>query len=458
MILGIYPQIAAKKNPERHFIRQPEGDDAHQVTIDILKRLLGHSSIPCLNVRLWDGTYWPDKEPRRATLVLNRPSALREMLFVESEIATAEAYIRGAFDIEGDMISACDLADVLSEQTLGWTKALTMTAQLARLPRFGSTAKTPGFRQAKLNGKKHSPERDRLAVRFHYDVSNEFYALWLDSRMVYSCGYFEMPDMGLELAQFRKLDHICRKLDLQPGERLLDIGCGWGALMLHAAKHYGVQVEGVTLSKRQFEWVERRIQEENLGRCAMVHLMDYRDLSARECYDKIASVGMVEHVGTSHLSQYFETVASLLKPGGLFLNHGIGIGPHPRKNEREGFIQECVFPDSDLQPISQMLAAAEQAHFDVRDVESLREHYAKTLRHWIGRLETRHEEAVTEVGEEAYRIWRLYMAGSAHGFQRGHLSIYQTLLAKTDFYGTANVPSTRKVWYEQNRGTVLPSI
>lgn len=448
MILDLHPRLVFKKDPTaRQLSDQATERNALRVTTEILEKLLGPTGLPSLNIRLWDGTCWPDSGPRPATLVLNRPSALREMLSGGSEISVAEAYLRGACDVEGDMIAACDLGDVLIEQTLGWTKVLSVAAQVAKLPRFHDPAKANGFRSVRLNGKKHSLERDRHAIQFHYDVSNEFYTLWLDSRLVYSCGYFETADTSLEQAQVDKLDHICRKLDLRPGEHFLDIGCGWGALLLHAARRYGVRAEGVTLSQRQFDWTAKRIQEENLEHQATVRLCDYRALPDDESYDKIASVGMVEHVGTSHLPEYFKKVSTLLKPGGLFLNHGIGLGPRPRNYEKENFIQACVFPDSDLQPIGQMLTAAEGSQFDIRDVESLREHYAKTLRHWVMRLEARHDEAAAQVGEEAYRLWRLYMAGSSHGFQRGHLSVYQTLLAKTDAFGTAQVPLTRKNWY-----------
>jgi len=452
MLLKLYPQLSLKNLPATR--RGPSSlakDGALRVSAEILEKLLGSTGLPNLNIRFWDGTYWPGNDPKPATLVLNRPSALKEMLSGGSEVSVAEAYVREAFEIEGDMIAACDLADALDEETLGWTKTLSVALQLAGLPDFSHEKKSGGFRLPLLDGKRHSPKRDRRAIQFHYDVSNEFYKHWLDSRMVYSCGYFEADDTSLDQAQLAKLDHICRKLDLRPGERFLDIGCGWGALLLHAASRYGVHAVGVTLSKKQFDWTVKRVQEENLEQLVTVWLKDYRALPDDESYDKIASVGMVEHVGTSHLPEYFGKVSSLLKPGGLFLNHGIGMGARPRRNEKECFIQEFVFPDSDLQPIGQMLAAAEGAQFDVRDVESLREHYARTLRHWVTRLETRHDQAAAEIGEEAYRVWRLYLAGSAHGFQRGHLSIYQTLLAKMDAHGMAGVPLTRKDWYEQKK-------
>jgi cyclopropane-fatty-acyl-phospholipid synthase len=419
-------------------------------TLEILKSLLGPTGLPSVGVRLWEGTTWPDDEPRPAKLILNRPSALKEMLAGGSEVAVAEAYVNNAFDIEGDMIAACALSDHLAEQTLGWTKTLRLAAQVAKLPNFANTAPGNGFRPARLAGRPHSQERDRRAIEFHYDLSNDFYALWLDPQMVYSCAYFETAGTSLEVAQFRKLDYICRKLNLRPGDRFLDIGCGWGALLFHAAKCYGVRAEGVTLSQNQFDWVEQRIKEENLQDRVTVRLLDYRELPEKECYDKIASVGMVEHVGTSQLTQYFKKVSGLLKTAGLFLNHGIGLGPQLRQNEGRIFIQEFVFPDSDLQPIGTMLGATETSHFGIYDVESLRYHYAKTLHHWVTRLEACHDKAVSLVGEEAYRVWRLYMAGSAHGFLRGYLSVYQTLLAKLNREGFAHVPLTRKSWYVPN--------
>ncbi len=298
-----------------------------------------------------------------------------------------------------------------------------------------------------MNGTKNSPSRDRNAIRFHYDVSNAFYSLWLDPRMVYSCAYFENAGTSLEEAQLRKLDLICRKLDLQPGERLLDIGSGWGGLLIHAATRYGVKAEGITLSERQLEWTRRLIEENGLQERVSVRLLDYREMKEREIYDKIVSVGMVEHVGRKNLPAYFGQAAALLKTGGLFLNHGIGLGPVPRLNEGESFIDRYVFPDTDLYPLAEMLAPAEKEGLEVRDVDSLREHYAMTLRHWVRNLEAHHAEARQEIAEAAYRIWRLYMAGSAHGFQVGYLTIYQTLLAKIDRRGRSVAPLTREGWY-----------
>jgi cyclopropane-fatty-acyl-phospholipid synthase len=432
---------------------QHPGDPAVDLTLEILEKITAGTQVQSLNVRLWNGTYWPDQTPKPATIVLNRPSALREMLADGSEIGVAEAYIREAFDVEGDMVAAFELADILSAQTRAWTRSLSIVGMLRRLPDFKERNGREEMRAARLNGAKNSLDRDRKAIRFHYDVSNDFYALWLDPRMVYSCANFENPGASLEQAQLRKLDLICRKLDLRSGERLLDIGCGWGGLLIHAATHYGVNADGITLSEKQLEWTRRLIEEHRLQDRVTVRLADYRELKREEVYDKAVSVGMVEHVGRKNLGVYFQQVSGLLKRGGLFLNHGIGRGPIPWVNEDEGFIGRYVFPDTDLAPIATMLEAAAGTGLEIRDVESMREHYALTLRHWVHRLEARHAEALREVDEATYRIWRLYMAGSAYNFDLGALSIYQTLLAKLTPEGKSQAPLMRGKWYRNGEET-----
>jgi cyclopropane-fatty-acyl-phospholipid synthase len=295
-------------------------------------------------------------------------------------------------------------------------------------------------------------ERDRRAVTFHYDVSNDFYRLWLDPRMVYSCAYFASPNDSLADAQRQKLDYLCRKLHLTPGQRLLDIGCGWGGLVLHAAQNFGVRVTGITLSERQAEEGCARIARAGLESRAEIRTCDYRDLAAADdSYDAIVSVGMAEHVGREQLPNYFSAAARLLKPRGVFLNHAIGEGIVPRTDNSNGsFIERYVFPDGDIPPLPIMLRAAEAAGFEIRDVENLREHYALTLHHWVRRLEANYSPALDFVSEQTYRIWRLYLAGSAHGFRRGHLAVYQTLLSKLDDTGAASLPLTRRDWYSQS--------
>jgi len=297
-----------------------------------------------------------------------------------------------------------------------------------------------------LRGARHSKERDRQAVTYHYNRSNDFYALWLDSRMVYSCAYFTTPDDDIDIAQERKLDYISRKLRLRPGERLLDIGCGWGGLVIYAAQHYGVESYGITLSEPQAEFAQKRIEEAGLtGKCK-VEVRDYRDVHEADSFDKIVSVGMFEHVGEALLPTYFKQAWQLLHPGGVFLNHGIASDSFDEAHAKTSFVNHYVFPDGELLPINTTLRAAETSGFEVRDVESLREHYTLTLRHWVQRLEAHAEEARKLTNDVTYRVWRLYMSGSAHAFKAGTNNIYQTLLAKPD-RGDSGLPLTRTDWY-----------
>lgn len=274
--------------------------------------------------------------------------------------------------------------------------------------------------------------------------------------MVYSCAYFSRPDEDLDMAQQRKLDYLCRKLRLRPGDRLLDIGCGWGALLLHAVREYGVRGRGITLSRAQAEHAKERIRKEGLdGRCS-VELCDYRDVAESDGFDKLVSVGMFEHVGRSRLAEYFRKAWKLLSPGGLFLNHGIAMNPLAQARKGPSFTDCYVFPDGDLLPISTTLQTAETAGFEVRDVESLREHYSLTLRHWVRRLEAHAAEAGRFTNEATCRIWRLYMAGSAHGFETGRLNVYQALLVKPD-NGASGLPLTRSDWYGSSPGQDGPA-
>jgi cyclopropane-fatty-acyl-phospholipid synthase len=388
--------------------------------------------------RLWDGTRWPNAAAREATISLRHPGALRAMFGAGTEKALAEAYLRDDFNIEGEIESAFELADVLQQRNEGLS-SLRHLGKLWRLPAARNPNRSP----------RHSLESDREAVSFHYDVSNDFYQLWLDRAMLYSCAYFETPELDLDSAQQAKLRHICRKLRLRPGQRLLDIGCGWGGLAIFAARNFGVHVTGITLSRAQASLASARVRDAGLAGRVSIELKDYREFEAREPFDAIVSVGMSEHVGSGPLPGYFKRVYSLLKSGGVFLNHAIGEGIRPRARRGPSFIDEYVFPDSDIPPIRTVVNAAESAGWEVRDVENLREHYAQTLRHWVRRLERSHDEALGYVNEQTYRVWRLYMAGSAYGFAHGQLAIYQVLLAKLDATGNAHLPMTRRDWYRE---------
>lgn len=425
-------------------------------TCNVLSEIFAGCSLEKVGVGLWDGTPWPDEQPRAAILALKHSDALGRMFLPGTEVGLAEAYLHNDFDIEGDVESAFEIADFLLAHLGDWKKKLKLAGLLVALPdREGrSTMRRAAERLLpRIHSQPHSPERDRRAVTFHYDISNDFYRLWLDPRMVYSCGYFQSPDDSLEAAQEQKLNYLCRKLRLRPGQRLLDIGCGWGALVIHAAKHFGVHAEGITLSEPQAEWARSQIAQAGIKNEATIEVRDYRELCANadEPYDAIVSVGMSEHVGHERLPDYFRIAHKALRPGGVFLNQAIGENVVARPDNRNGsFIERYVFPNGDTPPLPILLRAAESAGFEIRDVENLREHYALTLGHWLRRLEAHHNDALSVVDEMTYRVWRLYLAGSAHGFQRGHLAVYQTLLAKLDPSGQTILPLRRDDWYARN--------
>lgn len=395
-------------------------------------------------IEFWDGSRLDAEHGQfcRFTWHLHHPTVLRSLLRSDRQVALGEAFIYGDFDISGDILAVFPVAEYIESTHFGATQKLRIGSMLLGLP-----SKLHGEQaRAELHGRTHSKTRDQQAVSFHYDLSNEFYSLWLDPEMVYSCAYFKSMNDSLESAQIQKLDHICRKLSLRPGERLLDIGCGWGGLIRHAAKYYGVNAVGITLSRQQLDLAQRRIYEAGLASRCEARLLDYRDAYQLGSVDKLVSVGMVEHVGESALPEYFRCAFELLKPGGMFLNHGIGRAGDRGKSAERTFTDVYVFPDGELVPISTMLTGAEEAGFEVRDVENLREHYFFTLVQWLRRLEAKEAKAKELVGELKYRIWRLYLAGSAHYFRGGKLDLYQSLLVKTAD-GKSGMPLTRQDWY-----------
>jgi cyclopropane-fatty-acyl-phospholipid synthase len=347
-----------------------------QIRPELLENLLADYPKRNFQVRLWDGRTWGLDQHPRFTLVLKHPGALRDMFFLPSELTLGEAYIFDDFDIEGDIEAALNLADYLLEQSdrRGVLQNLHLPTLLQNLA--GNRQTNRAHRAATLHGSVHSKKRDCQAVRYHYDLPPEFFALWLDPRMLYSSAYFAPgAETDLATAQCRKLDYVCRKLRLRRGDRLLDIGCGWGGLLIHAAAHYGAQVLGITLSLRQAEVARQRIRDSGLTDRCRVEVCDYRDLELDQQVDKIVSVGMFEHVGEEQLPEYFSRAWQLLRPGGAFVNTGIAASATYHR-QGPSFIDRYVFPDGELVPINTSIGAAERSGFEVRDVESLREHYA----------------------------------------------------------------------------------
>jgi cyclopropane-fatty-acyl-phospholipid synthase len=426
-----------------------------ELAADLLRRLFRRLPLN-LTVRLWNGATLQvgaadlgGREPP-FTLVFRNPEVVYSAVLGRDPLRLVEAYFRGDMDIEGDFFAALGLKNHLQALQLSVGERIGAVATALRLRSLNADRRPAKIQATPSHGrtvKAHSKEENRDAVQFHYDVSNEFYALWLDRAMVYSCAYFETPDTDLGEAQQAKLDHICRKLTLRPDERFLDIGCGWGALVIHAAQRYGVRAHGVTLSPQQLKVARERIAQAGLEDRVSVELLDYRDLPGDSVYDKIASVGMFEHVGLKNLPAYFATAHRLLKPHGLFLNHGI---THDSEGWRESvfteFINRYVFPDGQLDKISNIQRVMEAARFEIADVEALRPHYALTLRHWVARLESNHVRALQYVNEATYRVWRLYMAACALDFEAGGIGIYQVLASKRAA-GNVPLPLTRRHLY-----------
>jgi cyclopropane-fatty-acyl-phospholipid synthase len=392
--------------------------------IDELRR---RAELP-LAIELWNGKRYALGSHPSVTLRIPGAGALR--YFLDPDLAKlGEAYVEGHIDVEGPIRDVLRAAEGLSRELGG--------AKPGRKPRLLSF---------------HTRRRDAEAIRYHYDVSNDFYALWLDREMVYSCAYFKTGDEDIHVAQAQKLDHICRKLRLQPGERFLDIGCGWGALVRWAAKHYGVDATGITLSRNQHELANERIRAAGLESRCRVLLQDYRDVPGEGAYDKIASVGMFEHVGLKNLPLYFGAIWRLLKDGGVVMNHGItAIDPESRAVGLGAgeFIHRYVFPHGELPHISLALREMASAGLEVMDVETLRLHYAKTLWLWSSRLEERLEEARKHTEDKHLRIWRTYLAGCAHAFESRWTTIHQVLAVKSLDPRAQPLPLTREYLYSK---------
>ncbi len=384
-----------------------------------------------LRLRLWSGRTF-DLGPRPSvTVTVPKPSALR-YLVAPDLLKLGEAYAEGYIDVEGALADVFDVAERLAR----------------RAPRASPLSRWR-LRPA------HSRSRDRRAIEYHYDVSDEFYRLFLDRNMVYSCAYFRSEADSLERAQEQKLDHILNKLDVRPGERLLDLGCGWGALIFRAAQKYGARCVGITLSANQFEHVRGEIRRRGLQGRVEVRLQDYRDLPADEPFDKICSVGMIEHVGLRNFPVYFSRIHNLLRDGGVVLNHGITTVTDPATRDSgvgaRAFIDRYVFPDSELPTIAQVMEGMAGARLDPVDVESLRRHYARTCDYWARGLERNRSRAIEIAGDKRYRIWSVYLQGCAHGFAQGWMNLYQVLAVKQGGPEMNRLRLTREYMYPDRR-------
>ncbi len=372
--------------------------------VKFLESLRARQPLP-LRVTLWDGSTVSLGEQPRVDLRLKDVAAARHFL-KPSMASLGEAFVEGHIDLTGEIRDIVGIAE--------------------QLARAGDEDQGRGKLPSWLA--RHTRKSDRKAIEYHYDVSNEFYSLWLDPRMVYSCAYFRDGSEDLETAQVQKLDHICRKLMLAPGQTLLDIGCGWGAMAIHAAKHYGVRAVGVTLSTNQFELARERVRAAGLADRVEIRLQDYRDVPGDGGFDRISSIGMFEHVGLKNLRGYFDAVYRLLRPGGIALNHGITSSDPDSRPVGLGasdFIEQYVFPDGELPHVSLAIQALSAAGLELTDAESLRRHYAKTLWYWSDAFERNLARLTALAGERRARIWRVYLAGCAHGFGHGWINLYQ---------------------------------
>ncbi|MPY61062.1 class I SAM-dependent methyltransferase [Streptomyces spongiae] len=416
------------------------------------EQLLG-APLP-VRIRAWDGSQ--AGPPGAPALVVRNRRALRRLLWKPGELGLARAWVAGDLDIEGDIYVALDLLSgsvwERGEDARGLAEALRdpeVRAAVRGLVKLAGLPLPPAPPREEVRRGRHLHTRrtDRRAISHHYDVGNDFYEIVLGPSMVYSCAYWGSPDGTLEAAQHDKLDLICRKLGLTPGGRLLDVGCGWGSMAIHAAREYGVQVVGVTLSQEQAAYARKRVADEGLTDKVEIRVQDYRDVTDGP-FEAISSIGMAEHVGAERYLEYADQLYRLLKPGGRLLNHQIARRPQRDESayEIDEFIDAYVFPDGELAPIGTTVTQLERAGFEVRDVESIREHYALTLRRWVAGLEADWASAVNLTSPGRARVWRLYMAACAVSFERNRIGVNQVLAVRTPESGDSGMPLRARTW------------
>jgi cyclopropane-fatty-acyl-phospholipid synthase len=414
---------------------------------DALGTVLGAEEVP-LRIRAWDGSQaGPAGAP---TIVVHSPRALRRLVWSPGQLGLGRAYVAGEIDIEGDVFATFSaLSSVGRLARTGHQPGPTPRERLRLLgtaARLGALGPEPAAPPEEIDlgrrGRRHSRRRDAAAISHHYDVGNDFYAMVLGPTMIYSCAVWEDEQTGLDAAQHAKLDLVCRKLGLTPGMRLLDVGCGWGSMALHAAQQYGVDVVGITLSTEQAALARKRVAEAGLTDRIDIRVQDYRDIDDGP-FDAISSIGMAEHVGHAQMPAYVSRLHDLLRPGGRLLNHAIAWSGGPTRWDADTFIARYVFPDGELLRLGEMVSALEAGGLEVLDVEALRRHYALTLRAWTRRLEAHWTEAVAASTDGRARVWRLYMAACALAFEAGNMGINHVLAQRP---GGAEPPLRRTEW------------
>ncbi len=435
--------------PTRSRPSGPGAAEAAAALKPLIDRLV-NGRIP-LRFEFWDGSAIEPTDHRsavQAVLRIHSVDAVRHILWAPGDLGLARAFVTGQIEVDGDIFATLKALSEVSVKEMARLGFRTLPAAIGGAFRVGALRlpPPPPAEEARPRGRRHSPNRDAQAVTHHYDVGNGFYELVLGPSMTYSCARFADDATTLEDAQWAKHELICRKLglDKKAGARLLDVGCGWGSMAVHAARFHGARVVGITLSTAQAEYARRRVAEAGLSERIEIRLQDYRHLKGEQ-FDAVSSIGMFEHVGATQMAVYFETLHRLLLPEGRLLNHAIS-SPGGSKISGRSFIGRYVFPDGELQDVGQVVLAMERAGFEVRDVESLREHYSRTLHAWVENLESHWIEAVSLVGAPRARVWRLYMAGSAVGFDDGGLGLHQVLGVVPRRDGRSGMPATRDDW------------
>jgi cyclopropane-fatty-acyl-phospholipid synthase len=393
-----------------------------------------------IDVDFWDGSSLGSGQ-LPARLVVRRPSALRRIVYAPGELGFARAFVLGDIDVEGDLHEALRLLNSAAPDfAIGWQGWAGLARSAVALRVIGPPLAPPP-EEARIRGRRHSAGRDAAAIAHHYDVSNEFYRLFLGSSMTYSCARFIDAGQSLEEGQEAKYELVSRKLGLEPGMRLLDVGCGWGGMVMHAARNHGVEAVGITISRQQHDLALKRVAEAGLSDRVEIRLQDYRAITGEQ-FDAVSSIGMAEHVGRAQLPAYFAALAGLLRPTGRLLNHAIST-PNGVALGRRTFMHRYVFPDGELPDVAEIVTGMQDQGLDVRDVEGLREHYALTLRCWWHNLDRSWDEACRLVGERRARVWRLYLAASAVSFETADIGIHQVLGVRLTPAGASGLPLTR---------------